>query len=229
MITVVCGEDTVSSFNYYQLLKKDFKKKGYQVVDIPSSEIENISLWMGEAVSLFSDKKVFFTENLNKKLSRKANLKINQIVSSLIKDKSVEVYSWEEGVSSRELKFPKGALIKEFKLKETIFKLQDALYPGNLKNFLAIFEKLLETVDEHFIFIMLAKHIRSLILAKQGEFSSKLFPWQIQKLKNQAKKWDEEKLINLYDSFYQIDVLEKTSCNPFPLHKSLILLLTYFL
>lgn len=229
MITVFCGEDIVSSFNYYQFLKKDFKKKGYQVVDIPSSEIENISLWMGEAVSLFSDKKVFFTENLNKRLLRKTNLKINQIISSLIKDKSVEIYSWEEGVSSREIKFPKGALIKEFKPSETIFKLQEALYPGNLKNFLAIFEKLLETADEYFIFNMLAKHIRSLILAKQGVFDSKLFSWQIKKLQNQAKKWDEEKLINLYDSFYQIDVLEKTSTNPFPLNKSLILLLTYFL
>ncbi len=229
MITVFCGEDTVSSFDYYQILKKDFKKRGYQVINIPSSEIENIFLWMGEAVSLFSDKKVFFTENLNKKLSRKANLKINQIINFLIKDKSVEVYSWEEGVSSRELKFPKGVLVKEFKPSETIFKLQDALYPGNLKNFLMIFEKLLETVDEYVIFIMLAKHIRSLILAKQGVFDSKLKSWQIQKLQNQAKKWDKERLINLYDSFYQIDVLEKTSANPFPLHKSLILLLTYFL
>lgn len=229
MITIICGEDSISSFNYYQLLKKDFKKKGYQIVDISSSEIENISLWMGEAISLFSDKKVFFTENLNKRLSRKANLKINQIIESLIKDKSVEIYSWENEISSRELKFPKGGVVKEFKPSETIFKLQDALYPGNLKNFLVIFKKLLETVDEHFIFIMLAKYIRNLILAKKGEFDSKLKPWQVQKLKNQAKKWNEEKLINLYDSFYQIDVLEKTSTNPFSLGKSLILLLAYFL
>lgn len=229
MLIIICGENSVSSFNYYALLKKEYKTKGYEIINLEVNNLEKISSWMGESQSLFSSKKVFFTENINKKLSRKLNLKINQIIEGLIKDKKIEVITWEEGISSRFLKFPKGAKIKEFKLPESIFKLQDALFPGNLNNFITILNQLNQTSDENFIFIMLTRHIRNLIFIKMGKIDNKLQKWQIYKLKKLASKWEIDKLISFYDSFHKIDVSQKTSTNPYSLKKSLDILACYYI
>lgn len=234
MLTIVCGEDSVSSYNYYSSLKKTFQDKNYEIHDINSADLENINKWMGESQSLFKQNKVFFTVNVNKRLSRKLNLKINRVVEKLIKDKTVEVITWEEELSSRELKFPKVSgtvryLIKEFKPSQNIFKLQDALYPGNLKSFLSILNQLTETVDENFVFIMLIRHLRNLLLVKTGQGNSKLQSWQIAKLKYQASKWPLDKLINFYDTFHKIDFSQKTSTNPYSLKKSLDILSLYYL
>ncbi len=229
MLIIICGEDSVSSYNYYSSLKKSYQDKKYEILDIASSDLENISKWMGESQSLFSQNKVFFTVNLNKRLSRKLNLKINKIVEQLIKDKKVEVVDWEEEISARELKFPSGPVIKELKPPQNIFKLQDALYPGNLKNFVTMLNQLTESVDENFVFIMLVRHLRNLLLVKSGQTSSKMQSWQIAKLKNQASKWQLDKLIGFYDSFHKIDISQKTSTNPYSLKKSLDILACYYL
>lgn len=229
MLTIVCGEDSITSRNYYSSLKKNYQDKNFQIIEIPSSDLENISSWMGESRSLFKENKVFFTVNINKRLSRKLNLKINKVVDQIIKDKSVELVDWEEEKSSRELKFPKGIVVKEFKPSQNIFKLQDALYPGNLKFFLSILNQLTETVDENFVFIMLIRHLRNLLLVKTGQGNSKLQNWQIAKLKSQASKWELDKLINFYDAFHKIDISQKTSTNPYSLKKSLDLLVCYYL
>ncbi|PIV09920.1 hypothetical protein COS51_00590, partial [Candidatus Roizmanbacteria bacterium CG03_land_8_20_14_0_80_36_21] len=206
MLTIICGEDSITSRNYYSSLKKNYQDKDFQVIEIPSSELENIPSWMGESRSLFKENKVFFTVNVNKRVSRKLNLKINKVVDQIIKDKTIEVVDWEEEISSRSLKFPKGVTVKEFKPSQNIFKLQDALYPGNLKSFLSILNQLTETVDENFVFIMLIRHLKNLLLVKTGQSNSKLQSWQIAKLRNQASKWRQDKLINFYDAFHKIDV-----------------------
>ncbi|MBI5127155.1 hypothetical protein HZA76_01740 [Candidatus Roizmanbacteria bacterium] len=229
MLTIVCGEDSTASRDYYSSLKKNYESKKIQIIEIPASDLENIPSWMGESQSLFSQNKVFFTSNINKRLSRKLNLKINKIIEQIIKDKSVEVVDWEEEISARELKFPIGGIIKELKPSQNIFKLQDALYPGNLKNFLVILNQLTETVDENFVFIMIIRHLKNLLLVKSNQISSKLQSWQIVKLKNQASKWQLNNLVSFYDSFHKIDLSQKTSTNPYSLKKSLDILACYYL
>lgn len=229
MLIVICGEDSISSFNYYSSLKKQYVEDNYEILDIPSNDLESIVLWMDQSQPLFSLKKVFFTQNLNKKLSRKLNLKINSVVEKLISNKNAELISWEEDISSRFLKYPKGISIKEFKPSQSIFKLQDAMYPGNLKLFLSSLNQLIETNDENFIFIMLARHLRNLLFVKTDLTESKLQKWQIYKLKSQANKWEADKLISFYDAFHKIDVSQKTSTNPYSLKKSLDIISCYYL
>jgi len=229
MLTIICGEDSTTSFNYYSSLKKNYLDKSYEILDVSSSDLENITSWLGQSQSLFSQKKIFFTQNINKRLSRKLNLKINKVVEKLIKDKSVEVVDWEEEIPSRELKFPKATVVKEFKPAQNIFKLQDSLYPGNLKNFIYALNQLAETVDENIIFYMLVKHIRNLLTVKSGQSISRLQPWQLAKLSKQAKNREEKKLLGFYQGLHRIDISTKTSSNPFSLKKSLDILACYFL
>ncbi|GAB4219163.1 MAG: hypothetical protein Fur009_3930 [Candidatus Microgenomates bacterium] len=229
MLTIICGEDSISAYNYFVELKNKYRQDNYEIFEIAASDIENITSWMNDSIMLFSTKKVFFTEGLNKKISRKQNLKINEIIAKLIDDKNIEVYDFENEVSSYYLKFSKKVKIKEFKPSENIFKLQESIYPGNLKTFIQILNNIVSIQDQYFIFNMLTKYIRNLILIKNGGFDKKIAPWQLSKLKIQAAKWDIKKLINFYDGFYKIDLMQKTSSTPFDIKKSLEILACYYL
>ncbi len=229
MIYIICGEDSINSYNYYLQLKKNYQQKNYQIFDINFNQLEDIYQWLGESLSLFNEKKVFFSQNLNKKINKK-NQKIINIINQIINDKNIKLISWEEAVNSKYLKYPKGIIIKEFKPIENIFKLQESLYPGNLNNFLNLLNKVSETENENFIFTMLIKHVRNLILvANRQTKKANLKDWQIYKLENQTKKWDYYNLISFYQSLYQIELKTKTSTNPLDIIKLLQIITSYYL
>ncbi len=229
MLYIICGEDSVNSYNYYLQLKKNYQQKNYQIFDINFQQLEDIYQWLSESLSLFNEKKVFFSQNLNKKINKKSHKLLN-IINQIINDKNIELISWEDEVNSRYLKYSKGAIIKEFKPNENIFKLQEALYPGNLNNFINLLNKVKDNIDENFIFIMLIKHIRNLILITNKQYEeAKLQKWQIFKLETQTKKWDFDKLISFYQSLYQIELKTKTSNNPLDIIKLLEIITSYYL
>lgn len=228
MLTIVCGEDSVASYNFFYNLKKEYREKNYEVYDIEPANISEITSWRGESDSLFATKKVFFIQNLNKKTNKK-NLNQLKIINQLINVKDIEVISYEEGIPARFLKFGGKAKIKEFKISENIFKLLDACYPGNLKNFIALLNSVKTNADETFIFIMLMRHIRNLLTIKIDSSSSKLAPWQAAKLKHQAALWQIDKLTAFYHSFHNIDLSIKTNSSPYSPCKSLDILSIYYL
>lgn len=227
MITVFCGENNQKAYESFSLLKESFKKQSVNVVEFKAKEVDEIYLWQGENRSLFSLKTVFFTENLNKNISKK-NLRQQKILEKLIKDKEIEVYDFEDQLLSRDLKFPKGVIVKEFKPEKNIFKLNEAIIPGNFKNFIAIFNQVCQFSDEYFIYSMIAQHVRQMILVKQN-LPLKTFFWAAQKIRYQAKFWSLEKLLSLYESLFNIQIKEKTSTNPLSLKKSLEILFSYYL
>ena len=228
MLTIICGEDSVASYNYFYNLKNEFKKKEYEIYDIEPSDISEITSWRGESESLFSIKKAFFIQNLNKKTNKK-NLNQLKIINQLINSKDIEVISYEEGIPSRFLKFGEKAKIKEFKISENIFKLLDACYPNNLKNFVSLLNSVKANADEIFIFIMLTRHMRNVLAIKIDPNSSKLAPWQAAKLKHQASLWQTEKLVSFYNSFHNIDLSMKTNSSPYSPCNSLDILSSYYL
>jgi hypothetical protein len=223
MLTIICGEDSVASRDYFINLKKAYSAQGYEVYHLPANELQEINRWLAHSPSLFAQKRVFFTENLNK------NRKINQSIYQLTDTKETEIIDWEDGVTLRELKITKGAVTKEFKLPTSIFKLLDTCYPDNLKTFLNILHELPSKMEDGFIFIMLVKHIRNLLLIKSGEPVGALQSWQIAKLKAQARHWRLDQLFTFYDGLYRIEVATKTSTNPFDIRGSLDILACYFL
>lgn len=229
MLTIICGEDSIASREYFINLKKGYGAKGYEVYHLAAGEFQEINRWLADSLSLFSQKLVFFTENLSKNYSRRGNPGIDKSIYRLIDTKEAEVIDWEEFTPARELKLLKGAAVKEFKPDMSIFKLVDACYPGNLKNFLRILNDLPIKIDDGFIFIMLARHIRNLLLIKSGETNSKLQSWQVYKLKGQARHWELNSLTSFYDGLHRIDVSSKTGRNPFSIKKSLEILACYFL
>jgi len=228
MLTVICGEDIVASRKYFSELKSKYLSSDCEVHEIPINQIEEIEKGLGDSLGLFAKKMVFFTQNLNKIISRKStNSKI--LIESLTKNKDVEIVDWEEGKMSRELKFPKTALVKEFKPSQTIFKLLDSCFPTNKQNFITQINSLPDKVEDGFIFYMLTRHIRTLLIIKSGEKPAGMLDWQLYKLKSQAKYWPLNKLILFYENLQRIDLINKTSNNPFSIRSSLDLLAYYLL
>lgn len=229
MLKVICGEDSSASRSYLNDLKNEYEKKEYEILNISSGNIEEIDKWIGESQSLFNTKKVFLIENLNKKLSRKSTPRLFTLIDKYIASDEVEIVDWEDELNARFLKIPKTAEIKEFKLAQSIFKLQDACYPGNLKLFVNMLHEICKSNDEIFIFIMLIRHFHLILLTKMNVEIPKIQSWQLAKYRKQADLWDKNKLIAFYESLHKLDISFKTSNNPFSVINSLDILACYYL
>ncbi len=227
MITVVCGEDVISSRDYYNRLKQNSRDQGDEVKNIASSALPEISHWQGSAPTLFSNKTVFFTEYVNKKLGRTTK-ELKETVEKIAKDTNTDLIVWEE-VSARELKLGKLVTVKEFKPTTSIFQLLDLCVPGKKTQFIETVKTLMGDMEATFIFLMLIRHMRKILLAKSGTYDKGTAPWQRGKLAAQAKAWEQTKLISFYDTLHRIDIGLKTGGSPYTLQQSLDILALYFL
>jgi len=228
MLTIVCGENSGASRNYYNDLRQNYREKGFEICDIKASEISNIYDWLNDNYSLFSGKKAYFTSFLNKRYSKKNLPGETKLIDRLIQDKAIDVIDWEEDLPARYLKMKSGS-VKEFKPSDTIFKLQDACYPGNIKEFIMLLSHLKKSQEDIFVFVMIARHIRNLMLTAFKQTPSGLFSWQKSKLADQAKRWEKNKLISFYDGLYRIELSYKSGLLPYKLSSALDIMASYYL
>jgi len=220
MIIIICGEDFVSSRNYFTQIRSNILPD--QIALNFNKLTEFLDYHENNASSnLFQQKSIYFLENINKQINLKTQKQLIPKIEAIHQDKETIVYIWEENVSAREIKLKKSAVIKEFKPSQTIFKLINACYPGNKLVFLSTLNSLKANLDEYFIFIMLIRHLRKLILAKDKVYGERMLPWQQQQLDSQAIKWSKESLLKFYDSFYRVDLTTKTGTNPLGIIKSI--------
>ena len=229
MLTIICGEDSIASRNYFTAQQKVFSEKNFEIVNVDYNQVLELDESEASSASLFTQKRVYFTNSLNKKVLKKLNLKTERKIKEIIISKKIQVFDWEEEITSRDLKSIKGIIIKEFKPSQNIFKLLDSCYPGNLKTFINTLHTVSGSAEDIFIFIMLARHMRNILITKMGDKVPKLMSWQISKLSNQAKYWKLQNLINFYQGLHRIDVNSKTNGTPFSVKKSLDILACYYL
>lgn len=237
MLTIICGEDTVLSRKYFTDLKIEYSKKEYEVQEILASQIQNLLKWQGENLNLFASKTVFFTDHLDsliiKKRGKKSTkplpvLTLEAVCEIVSKKKDISLIVWEEK-AQRDLKLKTIAQVKEFKPSSSIFKLLELCKPGSLKQFIQMLRVVLDSQDPMFVFIMLTRHIKTLILAREDIFSPIVQSWQRYKLADQAKLWKGEKLTQFYEGLYKIEVSTKSGTNPYGMKNSLEILACFHL
>jgi len=228
MLTIICGENTIEAYNFFLKKKKEFIDKNYEVLETDLLKIEELIHWQSNNLSLFVNKKVFFTRNLNKKINKK-NEKNLKIINKIINDKNIDLFDFEENIEKKNLKIQKNVLIKEFKLPISIFNFLDNIYPGNLKNVIKNLNIISKTTAVEVIFFMITKRIRQLLMIKLNQKIDGLKLWQLKKLDYQTKLWPKETIIRFYQSLFQLEIKIKTNINPFDLKKSLELLISYLL
>lgn len=231
MLTVICGEDVIASRQYLQSLKENYKKKNYFIQTIAPNQIEEVYKNTEGVISLFGQPKAYIVQNLSTKYSKRSSPALAKIIEELATNKEIVIIDWEEEKSAYLLTTLKkiATEFKEFKPQKTIFQLLDACYPNNRKDFLKSLQVVNQTQEPTFIFAMLCKHIRNLILAKENVLDSKISPWQKTNLSKQAQLWNVDKLISFYEGLARIDISIKTSATPFDLKESLDILACYYL
>jgi len=228
MLTIICGEDIVSSRQYFFDLKNNLKAKGTQVFEISPEKVEEIFRWMAQSGHLFEEKKAFFIENLYQKYLKRLKERKADLLRRL-HELDEEVFVWENNLPAYQIKVKnQPVVIKEFKPPQSIFNLLDACYPGNFKEFINILHQLPKSIDEGMLFFLLVQRIRNIILHKKNQLH-KIHPFQLKKIRFQAKLWPIEKLVDFYDGLYRIEVLTKTSATPFDIKKSLDILASFYL
>ena len=210
MITIIHGDDVVSSRNYLLELKKEsenpiqFSKDGLSYLDI---------LQTLKGRQLFEEQKNIFIENL---LSNKKNVSESEKILDLIGKNSKEfnVYFWEGTEQTQaSLKLFSDAKIKLFKIPQNLFNFLDNIKPNSKENVIN-FHKALETTEANAIFYMMIRQFRLLIALTENSDSidetKRLAPWQKDKLKRQAIFFSIDKLKKIYNELFKIDLKTKT-------------------
>ncbi|MFH0773146.1 MAG: hypothetical protein V1922_02445 [bacterium] len=233
VITIFCGEDTASARTAFTQAIKTYTSPQTDIISIQPSSILDIYKGIADNLNLFSTQKIFCIENLEKysfKKSTKAKKDaVYEAILSLSSDKTITILDFEDGKPARQLKLKDLAKIHESKPSTSIFKLLDDCYPGNKQLFIESLKKVCETQEEMFIFVMLFRHVRQLVLAAHDGSSAKLPPWQKYKILGQTKKWETQSLINFYSGLIKIEISSKTSSNPYGICKSLEILACHYL
>jgi len=132
------------------------------------------------------------------------------------------LFLWEsKGLTPAVVKqFSGKAILKEFKLTRSLFKLLDSLRPGNGRQMSQLMNETLKTDPAEVAMLMLGRRIAQLLAGLTG-----LADWQIRQLTGQAANWNEKQLLDFHRRLVEIDEAIKTGATPADLTGHLDILL----
>jgi DNA polymerase III delta subunit len=216
MKLIIHGEDSVSSRKYL-----NDKKESYSDVEKIDMDGNKISLSdlvsAADSRSLLGSIKIitienFFTRSLSKdKETILAYLNGNKTDNLLL--------FWEQKEIDRNI-------ISKFFSKDEIilcqpplllFRFLDSLGINPPKTVLSLFHSLLNQRDAAFIYTMLVRQLRFLIISKDtlGKGITDMSPWQAKKFYDQSRYFQMEELVSLYRKLLQLEYSFKTGLTPY--------------
>lgn len=224
MINLLHGDHHLKSRNFLQEKINAAKTKGFEIIKlVPGFKIADLKQAL-ESQSLFGQERLVVLENVFSKKSPDQK----KIIEYLFQDKInfPELLLWEEKEqrASTLKKVPHFWKIMVFKTPKLVFNFLDSLKNISPSHTLKLFSDCLKTESPEFIFYMLTRQIRLLILAQEN-LLEKLAPWQKTKYIKQSKKFRPELLLKIYKRLLKIDVFAKTGKTLLPLNYQLDLLI----
>ncbi|HSX09682.1 MAG TPA: hypothetical protein VLF93_06005 [Candidatus Saccharimonadales bacterium] len=234
MITIIHGSDIALSRKHFL----DEKQKYSDAILLDADVIDLTYLMqLFDGGGLFGETKYLFIEQLLTK--RKKSSDLPQILTYLEKNANEHtIILWEgKELERASLNLIKTAIVKVFKLPQTLFQFLDALAPDNGKLLIKLFHQTIESSETEMVFFMLVRQVRILLALSNQEKSrhsgeedrqiqnpdsgqarmtesidelKRLAPWQKSKLERQAHLFQTEELLNLYNQLFQIEVGQKT-------------------
>lgn len=217
MIKIIHGENQVASRKKLIELSDEAKKQGRMIVTLEADKIDRAKLESALlSNSLFGEEKLLIIECLH---SLPKSKKKDELID-LISYASIDIILWEKKLLTKTnfKKFPNNSQNYEFKITVKLWSFLDQL---NLKSFQ---ECIVGGEEVEFVFLMIARQIRLLIQVKENQTSG-IAPFTLSKLKQQVKKFDLTKLLQIHQQLYQIDQKQKQSANLLSLPAELDLLL----
>lgn len=182
-----------------------------------------------ESSSLFGEVRMVIIENL---FSKRATLKSKEIDLWLSRIKKLPdtalVFFWEEKSIGKTVltHLPKNSDIALFNPEKSIFAFVETLKPGNYTQMLKSFDSVMHEAAAEFVFVMLVRQIRLLIMTKELGKNIGLPVWMAAKLTKQGESFTLPLLLSLYADLLTIDTRIKSGTSPFVLKDALELWLT---
>jgi DNA polymerase III delta subunit len=228
---ILHGENIVQSRNSLVALVVAAKEAGKQVqsINAKSLDLPVMEQLLGSE-NLFAEPQLLVIEELHSlPKSKKKDALIEMLgnfagagASGESGAESTAVILWEK----RELtptmlkKFP-GGRADLFKLSSALFSWLDS-FGGDKNHQLQLLAKALASDGDFMCFSMLARQIRMLIQAKEGNLVGA--PFMIAKLKSQCRNFSLEELLQVHRQLLLIDLGQKTSSSRLSLSQELELL-----
>lgn len=209
-IVVYSGDDIVSSRKAFLDYLESLERDDFELIRTSGKDLTEETLELHSSpTSLFGQKKTLAIENLL--LGTKSKEK-EKIIEKIAKEKECDIIIWEGKDISKtdQKKYPGNFVFKNFKLPQILFNFLDSLAPGKTKENLDFFHRVIEEVDPAFVFLMVIRQFRYLILASENELTG-MPPWQCGKFFHQTKLFSKEKLLIIYERLLEIDYRQKTS------------------
>lgn len=222
MITIVHGEDNLSSYKRLSELIENYNSKNIEVIVKDSADMDVGTLRQETGQSdLFGTSNCLVIKNLLSGIKSKNK---DSLIESLKKMADGEVVLYEaKKLTETALKSLSKARVETFNINPVIFKFLDLLRPGNTRVVLQGWNRLLELGHEpEYVFSMVVRQIRLLIQAKSGGSYLKLSPYPKKLITLQANYFTLNQLLDLHHHLYETDKRIKTGLSPLPLDQLLL-------
>lgn len=212
MITIIHGDDSVSSRNFF--LSEKVKVKNPLVLDGENFTLSDLKQTLEGTYLFYEEKTIFIDRFFTAK--RKKTAEFESILFFLKNVKTeINIFFWEnEEVGKTVTNLFKNAQIKLFKIPQNLFQFLDGIRPNNSQN-VNLFQTALKNSEPELLLFMITRQFRLLLAVsstgeKQIDEVKRLAPWQKSKLLNQAKLFSPEQLRNIYKKLYEIDLGSKS-------------------
>lgn len=218
MLTIIHGDNLIQSRQKLSSIMSEAKSNQFQVTILNANHLtpnlleENLL-----SQNLFEQKQLLVIEELHSLTkSKKNHTLINQIALS-----KENICLWEKKLlTPKMLKTFPHAQVFCFKVTNQLFQWLDSLTPTINQRQLKLLQQAIKDNGDWFCLAMLIRQIRLLIQIKD-QHPIKAAPFMIQKLKQQASKFDFDQLLHIHSALLQLDIHHKTSKNYLPLEKEL--------
>lgn len=225
MITVLHGDSFVASRNHLNQLVSEHKlKENSETIKLQAKQLNLETLTQAlESQSLFGNQKLVVIENL---LTLPRSKQKDQMIDLVLNNQAENLLLWEKkAITSAVKKKLVKARVQEFKAPKVIYSFLDSLKPSTPKISLNFFHQAIAKDAVELIFYLLSRRIAQLIQALDDPASLKGAPWQLGKLKSQAKAFSLEQLLKLHQNLLNLDYQIKSGQTPLSLTTHLDLLL----
>lgn len=204
-IIILHGDYYEKTYDQLQFYKEKARSEGLEIIQIDlkkdvSEQLVSKSLFEKEMVYILEDVNKLTNSDFNWLNSYSKKIKGNLIIIDRNKIKSNLIN-----------KFSISPKVEEFKLPKVIWNFLDSFYPGNSSACLKIFQDLKDNEPDVFVFALLAKHLKDLIILKLDKEVLEYPKWRIAKLESQAGKFSLSDLKKIISEMSKIDIKVKTS------------------
>ncbi|MBI4066941.1 hypothetical protein HY407_01045 [Candidatus Gottesmanbacteria bacterium] len=214
MITIIHGDDEVTSRNKLKDLKEKSKEKETITLDGKNITIADLKQAL-ESQSLFLLEKLVIIENLLTRRPSKERDEAIKYISANKFDSDIIHYEEKEVTPAVLKKFP-SAQNFNFKPQGNIFKFVDNIRPSSSKFLVPLFHELIKTEPPEVVFVMIVRQIRNILLASDStsDYLKEFAPWQKAKISSQAKYFRQDYLVTIYRKLLEIDYKIKSGRTP---------------